>query len=159
MQHPEAACMARHKELPVKVNAFVDEGIADLVRALSDVPSLVTMESCQGGDGQDAYVFFRMEDWRQLGAFLFDTVLPAMSDDLRSATSLRVQAYDTRMARGSITIDPHAIPAMTECVRRLTSAVGARPHCKSPYWDRPRQSAVSEPAKPARKSRVKRSEP
>jgi hypothetical protein len=51
--------MACHNEIPVKVNAFVDEGIADLVEVLSEVPELVTMESCQGSSEHDAYVFFR----------------------------------------------------------------------------------------------------
>ena len=63
--------MAPHKEVQVKVNALVDEGIADLVAALSEVPGLVTLESCQGGAGQDAYVFlFLMPDWRQMGELL-----------------------------------------------------------------------------------------
>jgi hypothetical protein len=62
--------MAQHREVPIKVNAWVDEGIADLVRALSDVPGLVTMESCQGGDGQDAFVIFRMTE-RTFGRWRF----------------------------------------------------------------------------------------
>ena len=119
--------MPRHKEVPVKVNAFVDEGIADLVQALSEMPGLVTMESCQGGDGHDAYVFYRMQDWRQLGEFLFDKLLPALSPDLRSAAALRIQAYDTRLARGSITLAPCAVGLFTECVRQLASAVSSRP--------------------------------
>jgi hypothetical protein len=31
--------MAEHREVPVKVNAWVDEGIADLVSALSEIES------------------------------------------------------------------------------------------------------------------------
>jgi hypothetical protein len=116
--------MARHKEVEVKVNALVDEGVADLVGALSEVPGLVTLESCQGGAGQDAYVFFRMVDWRQIGEFLFDRLLPAMSPDLRSVVALRVQAYDTRLARGSITFDPHAIGLLVDCIRSLAATVG-----------------------------------
>jgi len=117
-----------HKEVEVKVNAVVDEGVADLIVALSDVPGLVTMESCQGGDGQDAYVFFVMPDWRQIGEFLFERLLPAMSPDLRSVVALRIQAYDTKFARGSITLDPRAVAELSACVRRASVApVGARP--------------------------------
>lgn len=119
--------MPRHREVAVKVNAYVDEGIADLVSALSEVPGLVTMESCQGGDGQDAYVHFRMSDWRQLGQFIFERLLPAMEPDLRAVASVRIQAYDAKMAHGSITIDPAAIGMMAKCIRDLTPAVGPRP--------------------------------
>lgn len=118
---------ARHNEVQVKVNAFVDEGIADLVSALSDVPGLITMESCQGGDGQDAYVHFRMGSWRDAGAFLFDGLLPAMTPDLRSVLALRLQAYDAQLAWGSITLEPHAIPSITECVRRALAPVSTGP--------------------------------
>lgn len=120
--------MTRHQEISVKVNALVDEGIAELVAALSEVPGLVTIESCQGGDGQDAYVFFRMRDWRQIGEFLFDRLLPAMSPHLRSNVALRVQAYDTKLARGSITLDPRAVSSVVDCVRGVLAApVGSRP--------------------------------
>lgn len=112
----------------MKVNALVDEGIADLVAALSGVPGLVATESCQGGDGQDAYVHFRMRDWREVGEFLFDRLLPAMSPDLRSNVALRVQVYDARVARGSVTLDPCAVTALAACVRELVAApVGPRP--------------------------------
>jgi hypothetical protein len=37
--------MTKHREVPVKLNAWVDEGIADLVAALSQVDGLVTLES------------------------------------------------------------------------------------------------------------------
>lgn len=120
--------MPRHKEVEVKVNALVDEGVADLIVALSTVPGLVTMESCQGGNGQDAYVFFHMQDWQQIGDLLFERLLPAMSSDLRSVVALRLQAYDTRFARGSITLDPNAVPELSACIRQVSaSAVGARP--------------------------------
>lgn len=52
-----------HKERQVKVNAFVDEGIAPPVEALSEVRGLLTVESCQGQQGQaDAFVTFKMSE-------------------------------------------------------------------------------------------------
>jgi len=51
-----------HPEVPVKVNALVDAGIAPLVLALSKLP-VWTLDSCQGRkqDGKDipAHVYFR----------------------------------------------------------------------------------------------------
>lgn len=36
-----------HRQIWVKVNALVDEGIVELVNALSSFPKLQTYESCQ----------------------------------------------------------------------------------------------------------------
>jgi len=86
--------MTDHREVPVKVNAWVDEGIADLVSALSQIEGLVTLESCQGDAGErDAFVVFRYGDWRQCGELLFGKILPQMFPDLRADVSLKLQAY------------------------------------------------------------------
>jgi hypothetical protein len=112
-----------HRHVIVRVNAPVDEGIAPLVVALSEISGLVTMESCQGHDGQqDAFVVFHMGDWRTCGKSLFDQLLTSMSHDLRSDVSLRLEAYDTQFARGWITLNPAAIESLSECVKRLASS-------------------------------------
>lgn len=111
--------MRQHKQVQVQVNAFVDEGVADLVKALSRVPGLVTLESCQGGDGQDAFVLFTLGGWKDAGGFLFECLLPAMSPDLRSTASLRLRAYDEEMAQGEISIDPRAISSLVQCITNL----------------------------------------
>lgn len=36
-----------HVEVPIKVTAWVDEGVAPLVRALNEYPGVVTVDSCQ----------------------------------------------------------------------------------------------------------------
>lgn len=46
-----------HREVPVMVNAWVDEGVAPLVIALNGVDRLVTVDSCEGTDGP-AHVMF-----------------------------------------------------------------------------------------------------
>jgi hypothetical protein len=119
---------AEHREVQVKVNAFVDEGIAPLVAALSHVDGLVTLESCQGSaGGRDAYVHFKMKDWRTLGLFLFDGLLPALTPDLRSATALRIQAYDSDVAHGTISTDPCAILAVAHAIEAvLAPTIGSR---------------------------------
>lgn len=115
--------MTDHREVPVKVNAWVDEGIADLVSALSQLEGLVTLESCQGTPGtNDAFVVFRYGDWHQCGALLFGRLLQAMSPDLRAVVSLRLEAYDVDTARGWVTIDPHAVPRFTRFVRDALAA-------------------------------------
>ena len=48
-------------------------------------------------------------------------------DALRSVVALRVQAYDAQLARGSVTLEPHAVGLLAELVRRLTASVSACP--------------------------------
>lgn len=105
----------------VKVNAPVDEGVAPLVSALSDVTGLVTLESCQGEPSKrDAFVIFRLGSWIECGEFLFGRLLPAMSPDLRAGVSLRLEAYDTDCARGWITLPQELIEPLGNCISGLT---------------------------------------
>ena len=114
--------MDGHREIMVKVNAPVDEGIAPLVAALSSIDGLVTMESCQGDPPErDAFVVFRLGSWRECGEFLFGRLLPTLSDDLRSEISLRVEAYDSLSARGWITLPQKLVEPLGERVRCLAS--------------------------------------
>jgi hypothetical protein len=115
--------MSNHREVLVKVNAWVDEGIADLVSALSEIEGLITLESCQGDAGtRDAFVIFRYGDWQKCGELLFGRMLPRISPDLRAYVSLRLEAHDTDTALGRITLEPSAVPVFTRCVRELLAA-------------------------------------
>lgn len=120
--------MAIHRETQVKVNAFVDEGIAELVEALSAIDGLVTVESCQGDVEAEAaaFVLFRMADWQRLGEFLFEALHPAMQPDLRNMVMLRITSYGRGSALGSIDCSPRAIAPLVRCVRDLATAVGQR---------------------------------
>jgi hypothetical protein len=62
-----------HHEVPVKVTAWVDEGIAPLVLALNELPDVQTLDSCQGGDQRAAHVFFAHRgDAKTAAAFVAD---------------------------------------------------------------------------------------
>ena len=112
--------MTNHKEVAVKVNVFVDEGIAELVAALSEFEGLATLESCQGEPGEaDAFVLFRHGDWRQSGAMLFEDLMPALSEELRGQVSLRLESFENGAALGSILIDPDVVDELTKVVRSL----------------------------------------
>ncbi len=116
--------MTDHREIMVKVNAPVDEGVAPLVSALSEIDNLVTMESCEGERAsKDAFVVFHLGSWRECGEFLFGLLLPAMPDALRESVSLRLEAYDTNFARGWITLPQELVCPMGECIRKLRPTV------------------------------------
>jgi hypothetical protein len=50
---------ASHQEIPVKVTAWVDEGVAPLVVALNEFEDVMTVASCQEGPRGGVYVLFR----------------------------------------------------------------------------------------------------
>jgi len=50
-----------HKQVPVKVTAYVDEGIKDLIELLNTFDGVQTTDSCEGNDSENAYVFMNYE--------------------------------------------------------------------------------------------------
>lgn len=50
-----------HQAIPVKVTAWVDEGVAALVTALNDFDGVMTLDSCEGAE-HGAYVIFRCQE-------------------------------------------------------------------------------------------------
>jgi hypothetical protein len=50
--------MTVHEEVPIKVTAWVDKGVAPLVEALNAWDGVVTLDSCEGYDGESARVTF-----------------------------------------------------------------------------------------------------
>jgi hypothetical protein len=64
--------MGGHREIPVKVTAWVDEGVATLVLALNEWPDVETCGSCENGPKGGAYVLFRArgDNGKQLAADL-----------------------------------------------------------------------------------------
>lgn len=119
-----------HTQTWVKVNAPVDEGVAELVSALSQIDGLETLESCQGYPGRsNAFVLFRFGTWQECGELMFARILPLLSPDLRASTSLRLQAYDTDHAIGRLDVDPAAVPALAGCIRECAKAGAHRSGC------------------------------
>src|ERR1700731_227820 len=117
--------MPIHRQTSVKVNAQVDEGVAGLVSALSEISALETLESCQGGEDLPAFVIFRFGSWRCCGKFLFDRLLQAMDPDLRSDVSLSIVGYSATYCHGRISLSPAAIEPMANLVRSVLAAAEA----------------------------------
>jgi hypothetical protein len=61
-----------HKEVQVKVNAFVDEGVAPLVVALNSIDGLVTLDSCEedAGTGAASIYFTYGDGWKEMGSMI-----------------------------------------------------------------------------------------
>jgi hypothetical protein len=68
--------MSAHRQIPIKVNTYVDEGISSLVMALSQIPEVITFESCEGDD-DGAWVYFdygldSKNGWKRTARFAHD---------------------------------------------------------------------------------------
>lgn len=75
-----------HRQVWIKVNAQVDEGVAELISAMNEVSGLETVSSCQGeptecedGIVRYAYVHFYFGDWQQISELAFKEMAPALS--------------------------------------------------------------------------------
>lgn len=108
-----------HLETCIKVNARVDVGIAPLVTALNEFEAVETIESCQGGEGHQAFVVLRLGSWRDCGAFLFDQLLAMAPTDLRADCSFELIGYDPSNCLGRIAVTPEAVEALTAVVRSV----------------------------------------
>ena len=112
-----------HAQTWVKINAPVDEGIAELVSALSEIDGLETIESCQGTPERDnAFVFFRFGTWRDCGSLMFDELLPMLEPDLKASVALTLRAYDADSAMGELSVELVAVQTLSERVRRLSAS-------------------------------------
>ena len=95
--------MKPHTQVWVKVNAPVDEGIAELIEALSAFPKLQTFESCQrdaakpvgGKEGRPAVVFFHYgrhdhaHPHREIADFVLGYLGPGLMKELGDLVSIR----------------------------------------------------------------------
>lgn len=52
--------MGAHAEVPIKVTAWIDEGVAPLVEALNLRENVLTVASCENDGPQGAYVLFQI---------------------------------------------------------------------------------------------------
>lgn len=119
--------MTDHREVPVKVNAWVDEGVADLVTALSEFDGIVTLESCQGDIQSGAWICFRygsFQDnaWRELADFVLGFLGPKLAEEIGDRANVRVQVTSIGAAQGEISIAPGAEAIVEEVLRKLLSS-------------------------------------
>ena len=106
-----------HREVPVKVTAWVDEGIADLVAALDAVAEVVTLSSCQEGQDGLARVSFCTHDEEML----YDTVsriAGIVGRGRRESVSLSLWwGADDAPPVADLACPPGLVPAVAETLR------------------------------------------
>lgn len=111
-----------HPQIWVKVNAPVDEGIAELVSVLSEVDGLETIASCQGDLirnhlDQDVlgYVFFHFGGWRTLSEFAFGTIGSALGEI--EGSTITVEIFGNSDPMGKLSVLATSIPKLVAALR------------------------------------------
>lgn len=110
-----------HRQIGIKVNAFVDEGVAPLVAALSSFSELETLESCQR-DGDGPWVCFRFGEngWEGLVAFVFVFLAPSLEEAVGDDAEISV-----RPAFGGAIADLSVKPDQCDQVARVIVQIAA----------------------------------
>jgi len=107
-----------HREVPVQVNAWVDEGVADLVLALNTIPGIQTLDSCQEDPNHgQASVMFCTHDETELYATI-SLLARAIGDGPRERVSLSLSwGSDDAPAIADLRCPPGRLSAVADAVR------------------------------------------
>lgn len=114
--------MAAHPQRWIKVNAPIDEGVAEIVELLNQVDGLETLQSCQGEPGyRDGYVYFACGDWKRLSQFVFERIGPTLKEKLDEDATLTVEATNAEEPMAKLTFRAEAsgmvVSALKEVLR------------------------------------------
>jgi hypothetical protein len=110
-----------HKTTLIKVNAWVDEGIAPLVFALNDIPGVVTLDSCQEAESGWALTFFAYgRDWKDTGNLLQGLSSLLATERLPCGYAMKLSWLGSNdRARGQIMVRPDDVTALANGIRRI----------------------------------------
>jgi len=116
--------MVTHAQQWVKVNAPVDSGIAGIVSALAEFPSLETVESCEGNEKRAAWVCFRYgaywkHAWHELSEFIIGILAPRLIDEVGDDASVKIQVTPSGQVFGELSVRPGAASRVEAAIRGL----------------------------------------
>jgi hypothetical protein len=114
--------MCGHAQVPVKVNAQVDAGIADVVSLLNQIEGLQTIESCQGdSERRSAYVYFWYGDWEEVARFVFESLEPCLCSEIRTDYNISVEVFAGSRPVGKLEFRPEATAAVASVLKQIVS--------------------------------------
>jgi len=112
--------MATHAQTWVKVNAPVDERIAELVSVLNQVEGLETLQSCQGDvGGRDGYVYFACGDWRTLCELVFQRIGPKLKSSVDEDATLTVKMTSADSPMAKLSFKAEAISTIVSALKEV----------------------------------------
>jgi hypothetical protein len=127
----------KHKQVWVKVNAQVDEAVAEIITALGLFPHVHTIESCQGGPTdaaveQPAWVCFTYadgdgRDWKAIAEFALACVGPELARRVGDGAAVSLRVSETGRVEGSLTVRPGAFRRTARALREIRRRLGPYP--------------------------------
>jgi len=116
--------MSTHEQTWVKVNAPVDAGVSGIVSALSGFPSLETIESCEGKNGEASWVSFRYgpyweDPWHKLADFVLGYLVPKLAVLVGDDATVRIQGTPSGQIFGELSVRPGAALRVEAALRQL----------------------------------------
>lgn len=113
--------MKKHKQIWVKVNNEVDEGIAPIIKLLNKIDGLCTIDSCEGYNGW-AYIYFRLGDYRTISKFLFGELAPTLINLYEEDITLSVEVINDLKPVGKISFRKEITDRFLKTLRLQVSA-------------------------------------
>ena len=111
-----------HKQVWVKVDALVDEGIAPLVLALTEFEGVRTYSSCQGGEF--ASVQFGCGGWAGAASFVGDVLVPVLERQDGLGAWASVTLYTSKSVHVSLCVPPENTRALADLVASFKAGRG-----------------------------------
>jgi len=118
-----------HVEVPIRVTAWVDEGIAPLVLAMNRFEEVVTLDSCQGDEKSSlkANVFFAHRRASELVPFIERLSAALRKDIADGGYVFRLEwSHGGDRPLASFHLDSRLIAGVSEALVRLHEAGGVR---------------------------------
>jgi len=109
-----------HRQVSIKVNALVDQGIAELVMALNAFPALQTVESCEGTKG-GPWVCFTYGDsrecsWKPIAEFILEFLAPRLFTAVGDAASIALRPTVNGTVLVDLTVRPEGLQSVQKAV-------------------------------------------
>jgi hypothetical protein len=121
-----------HREILIKINAWVDEGIAPLVETLNRIDGVLTLESCQGDPEHEAqidlyYGQFARTSPAQLATFA-DAIATALIKGGSHRSRVAVEWLGGNMPRILLSMPTEDISLVTSALVPLAYPYGNNRH-------------------------------
>lgn len=120
-----------HKCVQVKVNAFIDEGVAPLVAALNEFDGVMTMDSCEKSPIHGSpFVSFLYGDYALQPTVAFVWELKEKLDELRMCCgwelSIGLPVEDNGYPHGVLVVGPKLLRKVAEHLRKIAPEINRR---------------------------------
>lgn len=113
-----AMLTTNHPQRWVKVNAPVDENIAEIIELLNGIDGLETLQSCQGEPGErDGYVYFSFGNWQKVCSFVFDQIGPLLKKRVDEDARLTIEATDTDSPLAKLSFKAEAVDIVASAIK------------------------------------------